>query len=137
MLLGTMVGFRPVLSPGAMTRHMALKQQGFVIIKGQTWDTLMSGCCVELSRPLIWASWESWPWVHENRRAGELTQLQYPGDGLSTLWVLQESQLPKDISVGKLVLLLTSCVVSWMVERYPPPLTSPHLQQAGDLTLGS
>lgn len=33
MLPGTMVGFRPVLSPGAMTRHVALKQQGFVIIK--------------------------------------------------------------------------------------------------------
>ena len=74
---GTMVGFCPVLPERATSGSTALQQQGSVTVKGQadipglaaTVGMVMSEDCVELAPPLTWASWESWPWGHESRRA--------------------------------------------------------------------
>lgn len=42
-------------------------------------NMLMSEGCVELA--LAWASWDSWPWGHESRRADPTpSKLQYPGE---------------------------------------------------------
>jgi hypothetical protein len=84
-----MVGSWPVLPLGATSVSVALQQQDcyprrpgrclwFVL---SLWDMLMSEGCAELVPPLTWASWESWPWVYESRRADSArSQLQYSGE---------------------------------------------------------
>lgn len=41
----------------------------------------MSEGCAEAALLLMWASWESWPWRHESKRAEPIpSQLQYLGE---------------------------------------------------------
>ena len=69
--------------------------------------------CAGLVPPLNWASWETWAWRHESRRA-DPTPRQLPSTWERSLYTFQEllgSWAPKDASMGELALLVVSCVV--------------------------
>lgn len=65
-------------------------------------DISVSEDWAERAPPLTWALWDSWPWIHDSRRADPTpSQLQYLGE--QPHMCVGKSQL-EDSSVGELVL---------------------------------